>query len=1187
MNTNLSALTEAIGWTLLHSLWQATAIAFLLLLFVKLARRAKPAWHYTAGCLAIGAILASSISTFVMHFDAPASDPPVVEYPIAEPFRSETPEAPISVNTPSSPSTASARTQVSAAPAPAVEVPENSRPWLPWLVAAWALGVCLLSIRFLFNWNSVLTLRRGGELLADHALLARFGILATQLKISRPVRFLISSHARVPMVIGWLKPAILLPAGLLSGLDTRQIEAIVAHELAHIRRYDYLVNLLQNLVETVFFFHPAVWWTSAQIRRDRENCCDDVAAALSGGSLHYARALVALEAQLCASVQTLGPAANGGNLLSRIRRLAGSPEPQRSIVPAALASFAVVALAAIVSLAILPHPAEGTGTPDAPPEDTKEESGALSLLEIAKFSPASKELPWGNKNPAGLAALIDLRARPSYPVDAALERSYLIGNFGKETYNFVVPHHVQDEDVDFTVTDVRGNIVTGFGTIIDDGAVALLRVTLDPGEYVRIPSSNLYLSKMPAGEGESPAGTYLHAITTTVIEGDTETEIAIGGEYKLSATIDLPETGELETGELHISIAREHPANRTARFTGVISSTETRGKVIALTFEDGPHAKNTPALLDFLKERGVKATFFLVGRSVERHPEIVRRMVAEGHEIGNHTMTHQNLKKMENAQILQELRDCHSAIVNACGVAPRMARAPYGAITPQQCSLIEREFGYNVIGWSIDPEDWKRPGVDIVASRLINRARPGAITILHDIHAPTVLAAKKAVDGLIEKGYEFVTTTELVGAAPEPDADADAEPDPAPAPKPIKVKGVVVDAKDGKPITKFTIQAGKISDDGAGDITWGFSQSGQTSEDGSFTTTLRLHEGWTGRIIADGFEPMPILAMAPPVGKESIEVTLRLKRGRIIHGVVLGHEGKPLAGAGVFRIGPTGLRLRAGSAWKSFGDDEVDDSANPSVTDAKGRFELSTGGVDRIAVSDVSLDAWPFSIPEDPGEKIVIRLPEPATMTIEYDIDGAVEEDEIFFQTLRFREPLWKGLEVTAQQPIKNGGKLVMKGLVPGPYQFARNKTIRLGGMGIGAFIGRTFVDLKPGEQRTLKFVRPKGARLAGEVELPEGVKLYGTLIKVKSAKKMIDPTDGKERDVEVAGVALKPDGTYLTERIAPGKYILTAEAYVEPDPADRLRTGRMGPGYSAQVEVEVPEGGGPVNLGALVLKKR
>ena len=144
--------------------------------------------------------------------------------------------------------------------------------------------------------------------------------LARQLHIRRPVRLLESASVAVPTVIGWLRPVVLMPASALAGLSPEQLQAILAHELAHIRRHDYLVNLLQTLVETLLFYHPAVWWLSRRIRAEREHCCDDLAVSLCGDPYTYARALADLEGLRAPSVP-LALAATGGSLLGRVRRL--------------------------------------------------------------------------------------------------------------------------------------------------------------------------------------------------------------------------------------------------------------------------------------------------------------------------------------------------------------------------------------------------------------------------------------------------------------------------------------------------------------------------------------------------------------------------------------------------------------------------------------------------------------------------------------------------------------------------------------------------------------------------------------------------------------------------------------------------------------------------------------------------
>ncbi len=197
-------------------------------------------------------------------------------------------------------------------------------PALPWLLAGWVAGVLLLSTRFLGSWVRVQRLRRRSASPVPsewHLVLSR---LCRELKLSRTVRLLQSAAVEVPTALGWLRPVILLPACALAGLSPIQLEAILAHELAHIRRGDFLVNLLQSLVEVLLFYHPAVWWLSARIRAERELCCDDVAAELCGDPLLLARALTDLEALRvppAPSPTHLALAANGGSLMHRVRHL--------------------------------------------------------------------------------------------------------------------------------------------------------------------------------------------------------------------------------------------------------------------------------------------------------------------------------------------------------------------------------------------------------------------------------------------------------------------------------------------------------------------------------------------------------------------------------------------------------------------------------------------------------------------------------------------------------------------------------------------------------------------------------------------------------------------------------------------------------------------------------------------------
>lgn len=186
------------------------------------------------------------------------------------------------------------------------------------------------------------------------------------------------------------------------------------------------------------------------------------------------------------------------------------------------------------------------------------------------------------------------------------------------------------------------------------------------------------------------------------------------------------------------------------------------GPYVALTFDDGPHASNTPRLLDMLRSRNVKATFYVIGKNVDMYPNIVRRTVAEGHEIGNHTYTHPKLSGLSKDRVFSELQKTDDAIYRAAGIHPRTMRPPYGALLQSQREMIHGSFGYPTIMWSVDPLDWKRPGASVVTSRIISGTSNGAIILVHDLHGSSVDAMPATIDGLLQKGYRFVTVSQLI-----------------------------------------------------------------------------------------------------------------------------------------------------------------------------------------------------------------------------------------------------------------------------------------------------------------------------------------------------------------------------------------------------------------------------------------
>jgi|TARA_B110000908_G_scaffold4774_1_gene6233 peptidoglycan/xylan/chitin deacetylase (PgdA/CDA1 family) len=208
---------------------------------------------------------------------------------------------------------------------------------------------------------------------------------------------------------------------------------------------------------------------------------------------------------------------------------------------------------------------------------------------------------------------------------------------------------------------------------------------------------------------------------------------------------------------------------------------------IAMTFDDGPHPQNTPRLLDMLRERNIKATFYVIGRSVNLYPHIVRRIVAEGHEVGNHTWTHRKLTALSDASVRVEMNRTRDAIVAACGVQPRTMRPPYGALRQNQRAWIYKEYGYPTILWNVDPEDWKRPGLSVVTSRIVNGTRNGSIVLAHDLHKPTVDAMPATLDGLLRRGFKFVTVSQLLALNPPSAASTSTPTTPNPPVAQVKV----------------------------------------------------------------------------------------------------------------------------------------------------------------------------------------------------------------------------------------------------------------------------------------------------------------------------------------------------------------------------------------------------------------
>jgi bla regulator protein blaR1 len=308
-------MIAVLGWSLLHFVWQGAAAALLLLLLNRLLRHAAPHLRYVLASATLALMLLLPVLTFVLLHKAGESSR--AGLPGAGPNVARATGAfagPL----------AAAGHAAEASPDRVEALRRRIEPLLPGFVGLWGAGVLLLSLRSLGGWVLVQRLRRSGLVPPVAGLERSLARLCQALCIGAPVRLWQSALVQVPTVIGALRPIVLLPASALTGLSPEQVELILAHELAHIRRWDYLVNLLQTLVETLLFYHPAVWWVSERMRVEREHCCDDLAVAACGNPLRYARALADLQS-LCWDPPAFAMAANGGSLFERVARLVAPP----------------------------------------------------------------------------------------------------------------------------------------------------------------------------------------------------------------------------------------------------------------------------------------------------------------------------------------------------------------------------------------------------------------------------------------------------------------------------------------------------------------------------------------------------------------------------------------------------------------------------------------------------------------------------------------------------------------------------------------------------------------------------------------------------------------------------------------------------------------------------------------------
>jgi TonB family protein len=326
----IDLVVRALGWTLIHSLWMGTLVGVIYLLAAGAWRSSRPQRLESIGLGLLGMLALGLLAVLLRGLAGPSVTPAEIAAAMAllpEPGVVLASASPLAA-------TGSVGAKVEAV--------------LPFVVGAWSLVVLWLGARL---WQTQLALKRLVQASTPLESLAPVVVeLAVSLGIRRDVRVLASATARVPFIIGHLAPVIVLPLAVAHGLPWPQLRLILVHELAHLKRADYLVNGFQVAIEIVLFFHPVVRWMSADLRRVREECCDDLVLGSGGDRTLYVRALLGLEEYRAAAL-SMASAASGGALLWRVRRIAGARERQQTPWRQALWALAATLATAVLLVA--------------------------------------------------------------------------------------------------------------------------------------------------------------------------------------------------------------------------------------------------------------------------------------------------------------------------------------------------------------------------------------------------------------------------------------------------------------------------------------------------------------------------------------------------------------------------------------------------------------------------------------------------------------------------------------------------------------------------------------------------------------------------------------------------------------------------------------------------------------------
>ena len=505
-------ILRALGLSLLHFLWQGAALAALAAAAMAFARRASARYVVAVAVLAIMAT--APIVTFNILRNQPAA---IVADSPAQPNDS-------------APTTA--HPALGFVPGQSPRTPSNNQDAILWLVQVWFIGVLLFSLRTAGGVVLLERIRRRDAIPADDSLAALGAAIQRRMGLNRIIRYCESLELEAPAVIGWFRPVVLLPISALTGFSQEQLQAVIAHELAHIKRFDGFVNLFQVVVESLLFYHPAVWWLNRRIRAERENCCDDAAIALCGNPLEYARALTLMEERRAAPA--LAMAANSSPLAARIRRLLGAPSLNSGLRTLGLAAAILCLSAAVLAGNAFFATAHSAAAQTKPASPAWPATNPVIVVEAARptttAAPKPQVAPAVEADPAVAASPAPEPAQapasepqPQSQASPAPKQSYIDGMKAEGLDNLSLDELISMKVQGITAQYVHDIHALGLKPSVDDlVGMKVQGITPDYVKEMRAAGLNLDVDQLIAMKVQSITPVYMQAMKDLGLKTDAD-----------------------------------------------------------------------------------------------------------------------------------------------------------------------------------------------------------------------------------------------------------------------------------------------------------------------------------------------------------------------------------------------------------------------------------------------------------------------------------------------------------------------------------------------------------------------------------------------------------------------------------------------------------------------------------------